>query len=69
MTLEDLVYAIDRNRESDEYIEICEDDWDTVTKFAISSRLLDPFMLRKITCLSAITKGTIRVELEWSDDD
>lgn len=71
MKLIELLTAIGADVEGDEKIQICQPgrNWDNYDTFNAGSKLLKPFYDLEVSCLSAIEKDVIRVDLDFDEKE
>ncbi len=70
--LKQLLDAMDYNRESTtEKVQICRpnEGWDDYDEVAICSAILLPMYEAEITCMEAIDKDVIRIDIDWEKLD
>lgn len=66
MIVNDLLDIIDKNRESDEKIQIAHPrDWNEYDTFRLNSEFLKMVAEYSIESMSAIAPGIIRISIDW----
>lgn len=66
LTLFDLIYAFDRDRDSLK-IQICKkDDWDEYDTLYSDSPILEGLENKEVKSAAAIEEDVIRVDLRWN---